>query len=291
MKKSTLLTSLIWAMFCVAVQAQTDSIFTRSEVIPCTVKEIGEQTVSYSYPGEDVINKMYKNTIAKIIFRNGRVQTFEEFKALQPILHAGDFAKVQILTTEAETKGLTKLEPVVSKAKGFTTLASTLAVQDRALRKLLIETALIGGNALALTQAMTTPARAGSEFVPGQTAYSLQSGMAFTAQAPDETAFRELIGDKTTFQVKHRYWMGRNSFDLSSSAASGEFRLRIIEPNKNNKLWVRGTFSKFRTASGEGIALDGVSLFRVVACNEDQFTLYLQTESGVKHNIVLKIKD
>jgi len=291
MKKSTLFTSLFLSMFFATVQAQTDSIFTRSEVIPCTVKEIGEQNVSYSYPGEDVINKMYKNTIAKIVFRNGRVQTFEEFKALQPVLHAGDHAKVQILTTEVETKGLIKLDPVVSKAKGATTLANTLAVQDRALRKLLIETAMIGGNALSLTQVMTTPGRAGNEFVPGQTAYSLQTGVAYTTQAPDEMAFRALIGDKTTFQVKYRYWMGRNSFDLSSSAASGEFTLRIIEPNKNNKLWVRGVFSKFKTATGDFVSLDEVALFRIVAYNDEEFTLYFQSESGVKHNIVLKIKD
>jgi hypothetical protein len=291
MKKSPLFTTLILALFFVAAQAQTDSIFTRSEVIACTVKAVGEQTVSYTFPGEEVLNSIYKNTIAKIVFRNGRVQTFDEFKALQPVLHAGDFAKVQILTSEAETKGLSKLEPVISKAKGFTTLASALAVQDRALRKLLIETAIIGGNALSLSQAATTPARAGNEFIPGQTAYSLQTGMAYTSQSPDEEAFRQLIGDKTTFQVKHRYWMGRNSFDLSSSQASGTFTLRIVEPVNNNKLRVRGSFSKFKTASGEGVVLDGVSSFRVVAFNEELFTLFFQSESGVKHNIVLKIKD
>ncbi|HRD83265.1 MAG TPA: hypothetical protein PLL53_21070 [Saprospiraceae bacterium] len=291
MKKPTLFTALILVLCFVAAHGQTDSIYSRSEVIACTVKEVGEQTVSYTFPGEDVLNSMYKNTIAKIVFRNGRVQTFEEFKALQPVLHAGDFAKVQILTSEAETKGLAKIEPVISKAKGATTLASALAVQDRALRKLLIETAMVGGNALSLSQASTTPARAGNEFIPGQTAYSLQTGMAFTSQSPEEDAFRKMIGDKNTFEVQHRYWMGRNSFDLSSSAASGTFTLRLIEPSKNNKLWVRGTFSKFRTASGEGIPLDGVFLFRVVAYDDEQFTLFFQSNSGFKHNIVVKIKD
>lgn len=291
MKIPTLCITLLLGMIFTTIRAQTDSIFTRSEVILCTVKEVGEQTVSYTYPGEEVLNSIYKNTIAKIVFRNGRVQTFDEYKTLQPVLHAGDYAKVQILTSEVETRGLVKLEPVISKAKGFTTLANPLAVQDRALRKLLIETAMIGGNALALQQATTTPGRVGNEFIPGQTAYSLQTGMAFTAQAPDEEAFRQLIGDKTTFQVKHRYWMGRNSFDLSSSQASGTFTLRIVEPIRNNKLWVRGSFSKFKTASGEGVTLDGVSMFRVVAYNDEQFTLHFQSESGIKHNIVLNIKD
>lgn len=39
----------------ITLNAQTDTLFTRIEKIPCTVKQIGTETISYSYPNEELI--------------------------------------------------------------------------------------------------------------------------------------------------------------------------------------------------------------------------------------------
>lgn len=65
--------------------SQQDTIVTNNEVIICSVKEITSDAVKFTYPGEDLINTIYKNTVEKIMFKSGRVQKFAEATSFKTI--------------------------------------------------------------------------------------------------------------------------------------------------------------------------------------------------------------
>ena len=46
--------------------AQYDTIFSSSGKIAASIKEIGESSIKYTYPNEDLLNNMNKNVIRKI---------------------------------------------------------------------------------------------------------------------------------------------------------------------------------------------------------------------------------
>jgi len=100
--------------------AQMDTVFLNNQRIACSVKEVTPEAVKYTFPGEDVINSVYKNTVQKIIFKSGRVQTFAESTSFKEIKGVMDYEKVTITSVESEVKGLFKISDVSSKAKGTT---------------------------------------------------------------------------------------------------------------------------------------------------------------------------
>ena len=46
--------------------AQMDTVFVNNQKIVCSVKEITPEAIKYSFPGEDLVNSVYKNTVQKI---------------------------------------------------------------------------------------------------------------------------------------------------------------------------------------------------------------------------------
>jgi hypothetical protein len=104
--------------------AQVDTVVSNNQKIACSIKEVTPDAVKYTYPGEDVINTIYKNTVQKIIFKSGRVQTFAESTSYKSVQSVMDYNNVTITTIENEVKGLYKLGDVSSKAKGTTVYSS-----------------------------------------------------------------------------------------------------------------------------------------------------------------------
>ena len=84
MKKSIIISiSVAIAALC---NGQSDTIVSNNEKIPCTVKEITPDAVKYNFVGEDLINTLYKNVVQKIVFKNGRIQTFSEVTAFKKVV-------------------------------------------------------------------------------------------------------------------------------------------------------------------------------------------------------------
>jgi len=178
--------------------SQADTIFTNNEKIICSVKEITPDAVKFSYPNEDIINTVYKNTVQKIVFKSGRVQNFAENTSYKRVLGAKDFENVSITRVESEVKGLFKLADVSSKAKGTTTMSNQERVKDRAYRKLKIEAAMQGGNIVYLTDARTQGNIGGTQYQAGQTAEASFSGVAYTNILPKYDDFVKILGEKST---------------------------------------------------------------------------------------------
>jgi len=132
-----------------------DTVVINNQKIACSVKEITPDAIKYTYPGEDVINSVFKNTVQKVIFKSGRIQTFAEATSYKEITNVMDFDKVTITSVESEVRGLFKLGDVSSKAKGTTVYSNQERVKDRAYRKMKIQAGMLGANIVYLTNQRT----------------------------------------------------------------------------------------------------------------------------------------
>ena len=189
MTKSAFLFVLL--LFSVRAFGQTDTIFSNNEKIPCIVKEIKESSVVYVHPGEELLNSIYKNAVQKIVFKNGRVQVFAEATSFNAVKGVDDYEKVTVTAVESEVKGLFKVGDVSAKAVGTTELSNQERVKNREYRKLKMVAAMMGANAVYLTNQRTEGNKIG--YFSSSSAETNLTGVAYTNRLPDFNAFKELL--------------------------------------------------------------------------------------------------
>jgi hypothetical protein len=218
--KQQIVTTLILVILSQKVFAQTatlDSIFTSEGLVLANVKKIAPDVVEYSFPDEEVVNSIYKNTVRKIRFKSGRIQMFSEATALNDISSAYEYEKVNLTRVEGETKGLIKIDEVFSKAVGTTVLSNITTVKERAFRKLKIQAAMLGGNLIYMLDQSTVGNQAGGYYQSGKATETILTGIAYTNKLPSFEDFKKIIKDKRQFSIYQKNYVGRNSTDIEES--------------------------------------------------------------------------
>lgn len=256
---------------------QTDTIFLNNERIPCSVKEITPDAVKYTFLGEELINSVYKNSVQKIVFKSGRVQTFAEATSFKKISGVDDFENVTITQIESEVKGLFKIGDVSSKAKGTTTLSNQERVKERAYRKLKIQAAMQGANIIYLTNMRTEGNKVGGYYQSGSAAETNLTGVAYTNQLPSIEEFKKIINEKKAFTAIQEAKLWSSASDMTKTDIQSNFVINSIT-NANGIITINGELqgqSKYKT-------------FRVVSFNKDYFNVYYEDKSTA-HNIKIKI--
>src|ERR1700743_866482 len=203
--------------------AQTDTIIINNQKIACSVKEITPDAVKYSYPNEDLINTVYKNTVQKIIFKSGRIQIFAEATSYKSINSVNDYNNVTITSVESEVRGLFKIADVSSKAKGTTVYSNQERVKDRAYRKMKIQAAMFGANVVYLTNQRTEGNKYGTYYTSGSTAETNLTGIAYSNSSPDFEQFKKLIGGRTALPAVEEFELGASDSDVSQSNINKAF--------------------------------------------------------------------
>jgi len=258
-----------WALITGNVSGQSDTIFTNNEQIICSVKEVTPEAVKFTYPNEDIINSIYKNTVQKIVFKSGRIQNFAENTSFKKVSGPKDFENVSITKVESEVKGLFKLGDVSSKAKGATTMSNQEKVKDRAYRKLKIEAAMLGANIIYLTDARTQGNKAGTQYVAGETAEASFSGVAYTNVLPKYNDFIKILGDKTNLTAIELV-------ELYSSGSDMDFK-EINKPVSINKVYNENGLIMMK-ASVKGIDRE---VFRVTTFSPGSFTIVYSDKTSL----------
>jgi len=188
--------------------SQYDTIYSTTGKVVGSVKEIGENSVKFSYPKEDLINNINKNVIKKIVFKSGRVQTFSNMSGYKIIKSGLDFENVSISLVFEEVKGLYKIGEAGAKAKGTTELSSIEKVKERAIRKMKITAAMQGANVIYQTQINTTdniPGQSGAVTKAAQPTQTTVSGIAYSSELPSFDEFKQAIGSRKLFSVINLY--------------------------------------------------------------------------------------
>lgn len=267
MRKQILtLFALAFASVCFG---QTDTIFSNNEKIPCTVKEITPDAVKYSYPGEELLNSVYKNSIQKIVFKSGRVQTFAEASSFKTVNSADDFENVTITKVEGEVKGLYKLGDISSKAKGTTALSNQERVKERAYRKMKMGAAMMGANIIYLTDQRTEGNKWGTEYQAGSSAETNLTGVAYTNQLPSFDEFTKLIGQKQDFLAVEQTNLWSSASSMEKSVIQNSFVINNIT-NENGLIILNGVLQG---------APKKYTTFRVVSFDNTYFNIYYEDKS------------
>ena len=257
--------------------AQVDTVIVNNQKIACSVKEITPDAVKYTYPGEDVINSVYKNTVQKIIFKSGRVQTFAEATSFKSVAGVMDYNNVTITSVESEVRGLFKVGDVSSKAKGTTVYSNQERVKERAYRKIKIQAAMFGANVIYLTNQRTEGNKYGSYFTSGSTAETNLTGIAYSNVLPDFEAFKKLIGNKSYFAAVQQFELGGSASDVSQDNINKPFKIINIT-NENGIILIEGDLQDETD----------VHSFQLVNVSADGFSIAYKRKSTA-YNLVIKI--
>lgn len=220
--------------------SQADTIYKNGEKIIASVKEITEDAIKFSYPNEDLVNSIYKNSIQKIVFKSGRIQIFSEATSFKTINSVEDYENVTITGVEGEIKGLYKIGDVSAKAKGTTTLSNQERVKQRAYRKLKIQAAMAGANIVYLSNQRTEGNKMGGYFQSGSTAETNLSGVAYSNILPDHEEFKKAIGTNSIFTAIERYKLWSSDSDVSKEGYTNQFSISNII-NENGITIIEGT--------------------------------------------------
>jgi hypothetical protein len=208
--------------------AQTDTVFTNTQKIACVIKEVSPDVIKYTNPGEDVLNVLYTNKVNKIVFKSGRVQTFENV-TYKPVLNMRDYGNVTVSTLESEIKGFNKLGDVSAKAKGTTIYSSEERVKQRAYNKLKMQAALMGANIILLTNQHVQGNNYG--YYSSNSTETNLTGVAYATKLPDYDKFLSFINNRKDFNTVMVYSLGRNDSEYSTDAGGETFTIDSISNN------------------------------------------------------------
>ncbi|MGF7039106.1 hypothetical protein [Mucilaginibacter lappiensis] len=270
--------TIVLTTYSLLANAQVDTVYANNTKIACTIKEVTPDAVKYTFPGEDVLNSVYKNTIQKIIFKSGRVQTFAETTSYKTVSDVTDYDKVAITSVESEVKGLYKLGDVSSKAKGTTVFSSQERVKDRAYHKMKLQAAMVGANIVYLTNQRTEGNKYGGYFQSGSTAETNLTGVAYSNMLPDYDKFKQLIGSKTDFTAIKKYELGASDTDVSVDAIDKAFTISNVTADNGIVLI---------TAKLKGE--NDNNNFQLASLTENTFSVAYK-HKGTAYNIVISLK-
>ena len=271
--------SLIFvSLFCISgLFAQMDTIYTSGEQIACTVKEITPEAVKYSYPGESLMVSIYKNTVQKIKFTSGRIQTFSESRVYKAVRGVEDSENVAITKLGGETKGLFKIDDISSKAKGTTTFSNQEKVKQRAYAKLKLEAAMRGANVVYITDQNTKGNIHGTEYAPGSSTETTLSAIAYTNELPSFDEFEKVIKDKRRFISVRESKLWSSASDVKEWDSNDEFVIYNMT-DEGGMIRIEGKL--------EG--LKRVSDFRVISFTDQYFVIFYEFRNSV-FNVKVKI--
>lgn len=263
-----LIVSILW----LNAFGQVDTIYLNNQKIAANVKEVTPDAIKFTYPNEDVLNSIYKNSIKKIIFKSGRVQTFTEINSLKNVKSVNDWQNVSISYSEKEILGLYKLADVSSKAKGGTTVDNADKIKDRAIKKLKIQAAMNGGNIVFLTQIDSRAAEAvgGGSIKKASTSLS---AIAYSNVVPDVSKFQDKLRSKKLPLINKIYLHG-NAKDIFINKISGYFVVSSID--------VEGDFLYITGTAGNSKEIK----FRLVSFDDTSFTVVYESETTLYNYVI-----
>lgn len=254
---------LILAFLLLALNAfcQSDTIFLRDKVVVCEIKEVGTEDVSFVYVGETLINKIYKSSIQKIIFKSGREERFMQDLNINTINKVEDYDKVTIATSEKEIAGLYKIGDVSAKARGVTEFSNQDRVKNRAYAKLKMMAAMMGANIIYITDQTSR----GSNWEHEISAQTNITGVAYATVVPKYEDFIKLLESKNysskTFVKKDIKKLHSSMSAYSTDSMSIlDFKIESVK-KENNSIIVN-------------------DIYRVVRFDENGFELYHQDRTN-----------
>jgi hypothetical protein len=256
------------------VFSQYDTIYSNGERTACNVKEVTSDAVKFSYPNEDLINSVYKNTIQKIVFKSGRVEVFAEATSLRTVNSVDDYNNVSLSHVASEVQGLYKIGDVGAKARGTTIYANMEKVKERGIQKMKIQAAMMGGNVVYITQEATS-----NNFYGAATATNM-AGVAYSNMLPNYDNFVSLLNNKMKLLLKYFQVdrLSTDDYDVVKFADSGSITINRVY-NDNGFIMIDANVQNFDN-----------KIFKVTYYSNEGFTLECTDNSDIFENTIYNIR-
>lgn len=260
MQKLLIIFSLLFAV-TPSLYAQRDTIFfVIQPKVACFVKEVDPDVIVYTYPGETVINTVYRNTVQKIKFRNGRVQIFSKAKNYLNVNGINDYDNVAITSDESDLLGLDKIGTVSSKLSGG---------NDKIYKRLKIQAAMLGANVI---------------YIHDQSASNEDDNYFLTATAYSSTLldmykFKQLIGNRTGYVARQTNIFAATYNEISADVSYRHFIIKNIT-SENGIINITGSLKDE----------DNVTTFQLVNFNKDEFDIAYQ-KAGTTYNVMVTMEN
>src|ERR1700761_5370216 len=134
MKKIILVAfAALFTLFSFAQTANDKMTKHSGEVLEVKIIKVGENTISYKYPGEDAEQTIGKFAVASITYGSGRKEAISD---KVEISSKDDWEKVQIVTDPSQVLGLKKGEEVRGATSGMFTYNTAGSADKKATKKL-----------------------------------------------------------------------------------------------------------------------------------------------------------
>lgn len=264
-------------------QSKNDVLHLLSGPEEVQVKEVGFNTIKYTFPNETTIYSISKHQVTKIEFASGREETFES--PFKPVKGLDDFQEVYITYNPDDIAGLDARGELFSKATGVTTLSSINNVKNRALDKLKAEASMLGANVVFVGNVYQRGNEYGGENQAGNSTQTTYSGTAYSTEVLNSQKTKELISDQSfhhyqTHKLNRNDWSPVRSigsvYDENRKPLMFEFE-KIIE--KKDGIYVSS--SKIPSKAKE----------LKVICAEDEMIILMERNDKAIFNYVLISKD
>ena len=155
MKKTIILCAALagWCTICAQEMDKLDSVFyNNGKVEAVNVTKNLSDKIEFSYPGETLINEVYKNQLLCIKYKSGRVEKYEQ-SFFVPIISSSDQWEQVVLTIdEDDLKGRVKAGTI--KVKSMHGGVMETATRKDLEKKLLKEAAKRGCGAVYIKEMM-----------------------------------------------------------------------------------------------------------------------------------------
>ena len=176
------------------------------------VKEVGFNTIKYSYPNENAVYSVSKHQVTKIEYASGREENFDSpFKSVKGL---DDAELVYITYNSEDIAGLNPKGELFSKATGVTTLSSINNVKNRALDKLKAEAAMLGANVVFVGNMYQRGNQYGGQNQAGNSTQTTFTGTGYSTEALGMEEVQAIIsGEKYHHYQTHR--LNRNDWSPS----------------------------------------------------------------------------
>lgn len=266
LKHSLLTLAILGSSYFSFAQSKNDILYLAEGTKEVQVKEIGPNTIKYSYPSESIVYTISKHQVAKISYASGREEIFDS--PIKKVKGLDNAPQVYVTYNNDEVIGLEPIGQLFSKATGVTALSSVNNVKNRALDKLKAEAAMIGANVILVGSVYQRGNQFGGENQVSNATQTTFLGAAYsTASLDKEKTVALLTGQKYHHYQTHK--LNRNSWSpervVSSSYDSDRQPLmfefdKIVEKEdgvyvSSSHLPVKGRELKVISADSDAVIL------------------------------------
>ncbi|GAA0878218.1 hypothetical protein GCM10009119_11860 [Algoriphagus jejuensis] len=193
-------------------QSKNDVLYLLDGPKEVQVKEVGFNTIKYSYPNENTLYSVSKHQVTKIEYASGRAETFES--PFKPVNGLDDAQDVYITYNPEDIAGLHPKGELFSKATGVTTLSSINNVKNRALEKLRAEAAMLGANVVFVGNVYQRGNQYGGENQAGNSTQTTFTGTGYSTETLDNQAVIAILaGESYHHYQTHR--LNRNDWNAT----------------------------------------------------------------------------